>query len=318
MKESVPAQIIHDRIDEMYAGQLNDGWNLLTDNCRVYDDAPYEEILFGKCFWEASKIQLSYRKGSLSANLTEIANGERPCFLCRKARPKEQEAVEWNDYEVLANPYPASDLHLTIVCKEHTPQHLGERLRDMAELARILPEYAIFYNGPKCGASAPDHMHFQAVSLGEAANFSTKRQFLIEGPKVGKSRIYIPKPNMTAFGYFILDVKTDADILPMFDVILKTLPPSDDEEPMMNVIAFGISDATRIIIIPRKSHRPKCYGTGPGQMLVSPASVEMMGKFITSRREDFDRLDEPTMQSIYDDVAYTGDEFLEFVKRLTQ
>ena len=86
----------------------------------------------------------------------------------------------------------------------------------------------------------------------------------------------------------------------------------------MNVATFRINGAIRIAIMPRKRHRPLCYGAGEGQMLVSPASIEMMGKFITSRQEDFDRLDEPTMQRIYDDVAYTHDEFINFLKRLPE
>ena len=303
-------------VDEMYAEQIEE-WDVLVNNFLIYDNAPYKQVMFNNRFWLADKIQLSYRKSSLSADLSAIANGERPCFLCRYARPKEQKAVEWKDYEILANPYPASNLHLTIVCKEHTPQHLGARIKDMVELARMMSEYAIFYNGPKCGASAPDHMHFQAVSIGEASNFDVLRKYLIEGPQVGKNRIYFPLPNITAFGYIVLEVKTYADILPMYDMVRNLLPHNiQEDEPMMNVVAFRVPGATRVVIIPRKNHRPKCYGTDAGQMLVSPASMEMMGKFITSRKEDFERLDEATMQSIYDDVAYSVDEVMEFVKSL--
>lgn len=316
MKQSTPVSVVHDIVENTFSSQVEE-WEVLKNNYEIFDEALSDEILFEKCFWSAGKILLSYRKASLSANLSAIENGERPCFLCRSARPAEQRAVEWKDYEILANPYPASDLHLTIVCKEHTPQRIVNRIIDMAELARLLPEYAIFYNGPKCGASAPDHMHFQAVNVVDVANFNIKREHLIEGPKVGNSRIYLPRPNMTPFGYFIMDVKTYADTQPMFERILRTFPDYDDE-PMMNVVAFKVPGATRIVIIPRKNHRPECYGTGNDQMLVSPASIEMMGKFITSRREDYDRLDESAMQEIYNDVAYTTTEFIEFAKRLSQ
>ncbi|MDE6065774.1 MAG: DUF4922 domain-containing protein [Duncaniella sp.] len=316
MKQSTPVSVVHDIVENTFSSQVEE-WDMLKNNYEIFNEALSDEILFEKCFWSAGKILLSYRKASLSANLSAIENGERPCFLCRSARPAEQRSVEWKDYEILANPYPASDLHLTIVCKEHTPQRIVNRITDMAELARMLPEYAIFYNGPKCGASAPDHMHFQAVNLVDVANFNIKHEHLIEGPKVGKSSIYFPRPNMTPFGYFIMDVKTYADTQPMFERILRTFPDCDDE-PMMNVVAFRVPGATRIVIIPRKNHRPECYGTGNDQMLVSPASIEMMGKFITSRREDYDRLDEGAMQEIYNDVAYTTTEFIEFAKRLSQ
>lgn len=302
-------------IIELLNNQIEE-WKLLSDNYNTYDNAPCEKILFGKEFWTGHKILLNYRKASLSADLKAIAAGERPCFLCPNARPALQRAIIWDDYEILCNPYPASEVHYTIVNRNHIPQRLGERIIDMARLTRVMPECCIFYNGPQCGASAPDHMHFQAVDKQETVNFMYLPDYLIDSVKVGKSRLYVPRANLTAFGHFILDIKKDSDIMPLFDIVLASFPEYDGDEPMMNVLAFKLGGTTRIIIIPRKRHRPQCYGTDAGQMLISPASLEMMGKFITSRQEDYDRLDEPTMQRIYDDVGYSSLEFLEFVKRL--
>jgi len=306
---------MHDCIITLLNDQI-DKWKLLSDNYEQFDNAPTEKILFNNVFWEGHKILLNYRKASLSADLQAIANGERQCFLCANARPSQQRAITWENYEILSNPYPASDVHYTIVNRDHTPQQLGKRIIDMARITRIMPDCCIFYNGPQCGASAPDHMHFQAVDIHEAVNFMYKPDYLIDSIKIGKSCLYIPRANMTAFGHFILVIKKDSDIMPLFDIVLATFPEHDGYEPMMNVIAFKMGGTTRIVIIPRKHHRPQCYGTGPDQMLISPASLEMMGKFITSRQEDYDRLDEPTMQHIYDEVGYTNMEFLEFVKRL--
>lgn len=294
-----------------------DEWQLLRSNYDTYDAAANDKILFSNVFWETSKILLNYRKASLSADLKAIADGKRPCFLCKDARPAQQRTIIWEGYDILCNPYPASDIHYTIVCRDHTPQLLGRRILDMARLARMIHDCCIFYNGPQCGASAPDHMHFQAVSINEAFNFMLNKNYMIESVKSGNSRIYIPRPNMSAYGHYIMEITDDSYILPMFNIILDTLPRHDADEPMMNVLAFQYDNAIRIVIIPRKRHRPLCYGTAPGQMLVSPASLEMMGKFITSRKDDYNRLDETSMQHIYDDVAYSTTEFLEFVKKLS-
>ena len=295
-----------------------DEWPLLGDNYGTFDAARCDEIHFGEKSWTGRRILLDYRKTSLTANLKAIAAGERPCFLCAHARPQQQRALTWKDYEILCNPYPASRIHFTIVNRTHTPQALGVRIADMAALSRIIPDSCIFYNGPKCGASAPDHMHFQAIAIEEAANLMVKPASMTELLKVGRSRLYATRPDQSAFGYFIMDIENSADIIPLFNTVLATMPCTGDEEPMMNVATFRINGAIRIAIMPRKRHRPLCYGAGEGQMLVSPASIEMMGKFITSRQEDFDRLDEPTMQRIYDDVAYTHDEFINFIKRLPE
>ena len=308
---------IRNDINTLFYSQL-DEWRLLSDNYDIYDQSPYDELLFSKVFWEGCKIQLNYRKASLSADLKAIADGRRPCFLCDNARPAEQRHVSWENYKILVNPYPASDIHFTIMNSNHTPQYLGERIVDMARLTRIMPDCCIFYNGPKCGASAPDHMHFQAVAIREAVNFMRATEYLTEICHIGKSRLYIPKSNMAAYGHFILEIKEDADIMPMFDLIQSSMPGSDESEPMMNVVAFKMENTTRIVIIPRKSHRPSCYGCGSGQMLISPASLEMMGKFITSRREDYERLDEQTMQLIYDEVGYTTSEVMGFIKTLSE
>lgn len=308
---------LQDNVIDLLNDQIEE-WPLLGNNYEIYDNAPCDKILFDDLFWEASKVLLNYRKTSLSADLQAIAQGQRPCFLCKDARPAEQRTVAWNEYEILVNPYPASDVHFTIVNQNHTPQHLGERILDMARLAHILKGCCIFYNGPRCGASAPDHMHFQAVDIEEAINFSIVEDYLTELGRVGKSRLYIPHKNMSPFGYYIMDIKKDADIPVMFEQVLSTLPVSDDGEPMMNVIAFQNGSTTRIIIIPRRQHRPSCYGSDSGRMLVSPASLEMMGKFITSTESDYDRLDEKTMTSIYHEVGYTHEEFAEFINKLTE
>lgn len=305
---------MQEEITSLFENQI-EGWQLLNGNYSTYEKTLKDKLSLRDCSWNGTKILLNYRKASLSANLKAIAEGQRPCFLCANARPGEQQAVNWNNYEILCNPYPASAKHFTIVCRDHKPQHLGLRIIDMSHLVKLMPDCCIFYNGPKCGASAPDHMHFQAVNRDEAVNFMLTNEYMTEILAVGDSRLYVPNPASTPFGYFIIDFTQESDIQTMFETLLHTLPRQGDEEPMINVVAFRFDNSTRIIVIPRKNHRPKCYGVEPGQMLISPASLEMMGKIITSRREDYDRLDGDTMQQIYHEVAYTPIEILEFVQK---
>lgn len=311
-------QDLQDKADALFDSQI-EHFQLLSDNYNIYDQAPSGEILFDNCFWITEKVLLSYRKASLSADLDSIAKGERACFLCRSARPAQQESVEWNDYEILVNPYPVDALHFTIVNKDHIPQSLGGRIFDMVRLANALPEQAIFYNGPKCGASAPDHMHFQAVDRESAANFAIKKDYLIPCAKIGETRIFTSLPNMSPFGYFLMCVKSYKDIMPAYNAIISSLSEGNNvSEPPINVVAIDFGNETRVAIIPRKRHRPKCYGTGEGQMLISPASLEMMGRFITSRAEDYERLDEKTMAAIYSEVAYSHEEIAEISKKLSK
>lgn len=304
-----------DTID-LFDEQLEE-WQLFSDNYDEYNDAPHERILCGHVFWEIDKVLLNYRKKSITADLKTIEEGKRACFLCPASRPAEQRWLEWRDYEILVNPYPVSPIHFTVACRMHVPQKLGDRIMDMSKLSGLVEESCVFYNGAKCGASAPDHMHFQIVDEFHARNFMIRLEYFHKGPRIGESRIYMPHINMSPFGYYLMDIRSEKDILPMYRTIIGSLNPDDGaSEPMMNVLAFKADDSTRIAVIPRKKHRPSFYGAGTGQMLVSPASVEMMGTFIASREEDFERLNENVILRIYNEVGYSHEEFQVFINRL--
>ncbi len=219
------------------------------------------------------------RIASTGAKVADGKAGPRPCFLCKANRPAEQLSFGLDhSYELLVNPFPIFPVHFTIPALDHTPQQLiscgrAERMAHMAEFAMNLPGLALFYNGARCGASAPDHFHFQAV----------------EAPRMPQ-----------------LDRATDGRQLP-FNVIYfsATTPPEAEaklleaiaplprrtggDEPDINVIcrADGISGGVQICVIPRKAHRPDFFGSAEGQILVSPASVDLAGTIILPRPEDF-------------------------------
>lgn len=236
---------------------------------------------------------------SSGAKVDARSLAERPCFLCEKNRPAEQRGIDWRGYTVLVNPFPIFPRHLTIPAVVHTPQRIQGRVADMLALAAELPGYTVFYNGPRCGASAPDHMHFQAgnsdfLPIWQALDAAPLRTVADDGAGTRLSVCTALPVNV-----FVVDAATPEAGERMFDRLYRVLPEGE-EEPMMNLLAAG----SRLVVVPRKRHRPSFYGTeGEGCMLLSPASVDMGGAFITPRREDFDRLDAQLLARVFDELC---------------
>lgn len=224
----------------------------------------------------------------------------RPCFLCEANRPAEQMQIDLAaegipGYWLLVNPFPIFPRHFTIPAKEHTPQRIAGRIADMIAIARAMPDYTIFYNGPRCGASAPDHMHFQAGNS----------DFL---PLV-----------QTGHAPYALTIKGSADeIEDKFIRLYAALPIADgDEEPMLNILCTCHYGRVTMTVVPRKKHRPACYGNEtPEQMLLSPASVDMGGAFITPLEKDFERLDGPMIENVIDELCLSRAEIRDLRKHL--
>ena len=236
---------------------------------------------------------------SSGAKVDARSLAERPCFLCEKNRPAEQRGIDWRGYTVLVTPVPIFPRHLTRPAVGHTPQRIQGRVADMLALAAELPGYTVFYNGPRCGASAPDHMHFQAgnsdfLPIWQALDAAPLRTVADDGAGTRLSVCTALPVNV-----FVVDAATPEAGERMFDRLYRVLPEGE-EEPMMNLLAAG----SRLVVVPRKRHRPSFYGTeGEGCMLLSPASVDMGGAFITPRREDFDRLDAQLLARVFDELC---------------
>lgn len=267
------------------------------------------------------KVQFNpARRVSSAAKVDAASLKARKCFLCGENRPGEQISQDWGRYEILINPFPIFPRHLTIPDRSHTDQRIAGRVEDMCRLALELEGMTVFYNGPRCGASAPDHMHFQAGntdflplpglidSLGEAPEKSEgTRIWTVKGLPMGVAVIegYDPK-----------------EIASVFDAFYAALPvPAEGEEPMMNILCYtpagGPAGLVRLVVIPRKQHRPSFYGTeGEDCWLISPASVDMGGVFITPREEDFARIDAETLKKILDEVCMTPAEVEKLIDKL--
>lgn len=250
---------------------------------------------------------------SSGAKVDARSLAERPCFLCEKNRPAEQRGIDWRGYTVLVNPFPIFPRHLTIPAVGHTPQRIQGRMADMLALAAELPGYTVFYNGPRCGASAPDHMHFQAgnsdfLPIWQALDAAPLRTVADDGAGTRLSVCTSLPVNV-----FVVDAATPEAGERMFDRLYRVLPEGE-EEPMMNLLAAG----SRLVVVPRKRHRPSFYGTeGEGCMLLSPASVDMGGAFITPRREDFDRLDAQLLARVFDELCLDTEQIEEISNKVS-
>lgn len=202
---------------------------------------------------------------STGASIDRASIAARPCFLCAANRPKEQRALSLNeDFEWLVNPYPILPHHYTIAAKRHRPQRILDAYDAMIQATLALPEeYVVFYNGPKCGASAPDHLHLQAGVFDPT--------FCLEQTVYATYRVESREAFMTLY-----------ESMPIME---------EEDEPRMNVIAFRKGEQVSVIVIPRRAHRPRCYtAKGDRHYLISPGTLDMGGLIITPRLEDYKRL----------------------------
>lgn len=260
------------------------------------------QLLMVNCQYNPTRIRSSAAK-------TDAASiAKRPCFLCKENRPPEQESIDWRGkYELLQNPFPIFPQHLTIPTYEHIPQRMKGRFGDMLALAKDLPAYTIFYNGPQCGASAPDHMHFQAGTRRFMPIEQEWQERIGEHLAVcGHARLHIMAndPRNT----LVMIAEDEADAVSLFEKICESLP-----KPMINVLCYYENNQWFTFIFPRTKHRPACYfASGDEQMIISPASVDIGGVFITAREQDFERLDSTLLEGILQEVCWQQPEIETF------
>ena len=290
-----------EEIDHLWQRQLAQ-WDTVIENYGNLADADTRTVELGD-----SSIVLQYnpkRLKSANANLDNDSLMARPCFLCNENQPAEQETVVWNDnYKIQVNPYPIFSRHLTIASLEHTPQSITGRMGDMMLLAKDLPGYVVFYNGARCGASAPDHMHFQAGSIDELPicnELFTASTAIFDASSQGIFGL------VTELGRPVFYIETMSTDLgeQWFSSLLNVLPIKNGHtEPMVNILCWHNSGSWCIAVFPRRKHRPACFGTGEDQFVLSPASVDMGGLWAVSRKEDFNNLTLHDVTLIYMDVC---------------
>ena len=249
---------------------------------------------------------------------------ERACFLCAENRDEKQQGIDFKrKYTILINPFPIFPEHLTIPLNEHKPQEIEPYFPDLLELSRLLPRFTIFYNGPKCGASAPDHFHFQA---GNKNMMPVDREINAFAGKQGEILFKNGETTLTAVGksylrkLLLLVSSSEENLVLHFQNILNILKERGQEgEPMMNILGSWEKGQWRILLFPRDRQRPEqFYAGGKEQILISPASVELGGLAILPRKEDFDKLTKQDLVAIYKQVTINDADFEQLKKKIKE
>lgn len=290
-------------VDRLITRQLRD-WDVAGRNYEALGRVATRSLQVGE-----STVTLQYnpeRIRSSAAALDRQSLARRKCFLCSEHQPARQRAILWGDnYKIQVNPYPIFSRHLTIADLRHVPQRLAGRVGDMLRLAQALPDFVVFYNGPQCGASAPDHAHFQAGAKGEmplCSELAHATTHLLADGDEG----FIGYVDSLSRSLFTIETSTiraaERYALRLFDML--PLPDGADE-PMVNALCWweSIDRTWRMVIFPRRKHRPACYGEGEGRLLLSPASVDMGGLWAIPSRKDYDTLTALQVQALYDELC---------------
>ena len=290
------------------------GWPEAARRYRDLREVQTKEITIG-----GMPVRVQYNPARAVSTLarTDAASiAARPCFLCRENRPQQQESMPFEGcdgrrYEILVNPFPIFPEHFTVPAVDHVPQRIAGRFPDMLRLADTFPDMTVFYNGPESGASAPDHFHFQ---MGCKGFLPVERHFGLLGPRtvmrpgaavIALTSAYIP-------GLPVITAPDAKSAEAAFLRVLRSLPVSPRTgEPQLNILCWKErtdSDTVfRILVIPRKAHRPSCYYAPEGEAVrISPASVDLGGVFIVPVEEDFRRTDAGVLQSIIRETVDTS------------
>ncbi len=232
---------------------------------------------------------------STGAKIDKHTLGDRPCFLCERNRPKEQMTKQIDDhFQLLVNPFPILPVHFTIPATKHQPQSIYRHYGEMHRLLSLHSELMVFYNGPKCGASAPDHLHFQAGTSGVLplqTNWQRLSRNLTDVISLNDEEKISVLRDFLVPAFVIISKSEDSDE-ELFHRLYRSMPMRGDEsEPMMNIIAWRKGDEFISVVIPREKHRPDAYfAEGEAQMMVSPGALDMAGLIITPREEDFSKI----------------------------
>ena len=269
--------------------------------------------------------QLQYnpaRMVSTGAQIDRQTIAQRACFLCEKNRPEEQLTIDLgDDFELMVNPFPVLPMHFTIVRKTHVPQTILENYTEIYRLLELFPELFVFYNGPMSGASAPDHMHFQA-GIGQELPLMTvlrklekERQVLIKQGNGSSLSMF----NTVSFNAFVIKSKAQETEMTLFKQLYAAMPVREGEkEPRMNIVAWRDGSEDVIVVLPRDNHRPACYfEEGDRRMVISPGALDMAGLIITPREEDFNRMSEDKLISILKEVSIKEKDMENIKEKLT-
>jgi hypothetical protein len=248
---------------------------------------------------------IPHRVASTTAPVDRESVAKRPCFLCAENLPPEEEGLQFDEYfTIYCNPFPIVDRHLTIAHREHGLQSIANQFGNMLDLAAALPGYFVVYNGPECGASAPDHMHFQAGS---------RRLLPIEKDTAGLTGATVPNYSRNVF---LFRGRDRSALIDRMDRAIDLLAAATCKrpEPMVNIAVFHESGEWITYLFPRAKHRPQVFHTG--ELIVSPASIDLCGIFVVPLAHDFERITGDAIAAIFREVTLPDSQFREVAGKL--
>ena len=263
------------------------------------------------------------RMVSTGASISKEAIAERPCFLCEANRPEVQmHKLIDGRYELLVNPFPILPMHFTIPMRRHQPQAIRPMYGEMLRLLNRYPELVVFYNGPHCGASAPDHAHLQAGSSGILP-------LQMQWQRLGRNLTPLVRLGDEAEIDVVEDYPCAALVIKsrsvqnserLFTALYNVMAIADgDTEPMMNILSWRNDDELLSVVFPRAKHRPGCYyQEGDEQFVISPGALDMAGLIITPREADFRKLTPERAVAILRECSLSDDAFRQLQERLKQ
>ena len=294
-------------------------WPLLRDAYAAQDSAQIREISANGF---SVKLQFNPRRIISSAAAVDPASiSRRPCFLCVENLPEAQKGILYRQtYLILCNPAPIFSQHYVVSNRRHIPQSIEKNMDAFLLLAKDFGSgLSVFYNGPRCGASAPDHLHFHAVPSDmmpiEKEIREDRNRILIrrlEGASI-LTLMSLSRPIIIVEGKELRSVETA--LLKAVEAMKETLPASD--EPMMNLLCAYDGTQWQVLIIPRRKHRPDAYyREGDERILISPGMVDMGGLIITPVEKDFNAIDAEQIGNIFKEVSMDDDTFAKIMATL--
>ena len=291
-----------DKVEQLFGRQAR-AWPQLAKGLEGLAQAKTRVVRIE--WFEVFIRHIPHRIGSTTAVVDRESVAKRPCFLCAENLPEEEEGVEFGeDFTIYCNPFPIVERHLTITHRQHGSQHIAQQFDSMLDLAAALPGYFVIYNGPECGASAPDHMHFQAGS---------RRFFPIENDTAALAGITVPK---YCRNVFLISGRDRPGLIHRMDQAINLLGEATGKhpEPLVNIAVFHDKGHWFTYLFPRRKHRPEVFYKG--ELMVSPASIDLCGIFVVPRQQDFERITGDAIAAIFREITLADSEFQAVAKIL--
>lgn len=292
--------------------QQTDTWPLLSEGCEAFSQIETKRVRV-----QQSEVVVQHNPGRLRSTAAAVDRASvesRRCFLCPENLPQEEKGIAYgDDLVILCNPFPVLDRHLSIVHREHVPQQIDGNVGSLLLLAHDLgPAYFVLYNGPQCGASAPDHLHFQACSR---ELLPIEEKLYEDEPVMVEDCSYCEDTARNSFELFTLGGcgrsvivfrggNIDEVALWVYKVIKELALQTDKTEPLLNIICTYDARLWTVYLFPRSKHRPESfYAEGEQRLVVSPGAIDMAGVVVVPEREHFDKIDGERMTAIFSEVS---------------